>query len=282
MTIYVFGSMGMLGTAVWRELEDRNQLATGITRYSIDLAEHAQKLPFGRLGISINCAGIVRGRLDHTADMEPVNAILPHSIAERSARLVHVSTDCVFDGQLGDYSEDSPVSPSDAYGRTKFNGEVTDPPHLTVRCSVIGFGKRGLLAWFLSQPKGATIQGYANAEWSGLDAATYASYLVDLAMDDTITGLLHIPAPRITKHDLLCKFRDAFRPDIIVKKADEPRSKMTLVSNRWAGLEVAKLNPLPSWDTMIEGLHAQYSASHNRNTRGAVRRQPKVSSRRRK
>ncbi len=267
MTIIVTGAGGMLGQAVVRVGQglQLSQEVVGFTHAQLDIthsgsvAAAINNLP--RPWTIINCAGIVRGRDDVP---EPtrwlVNAIAPRALARYCDRLVQVSTDCVFSGDVAEapYEEGAPPTPTDWYGRSKARGEVADWPHVTVRGSFIGFDG-GLLAWLLAQPQGATVPGYIDHAWSGGYVEDYAGYLISIAVDN-FTGVVHLVRPRETdailasdtwrasKWYILNDLADWLRPDLGVRPIEAPdgprdmRLRSTSELHCWA---------LPSWgDTL--------------------------------
>ena len=248
MTIIVTGAGGMLGRAIVRFARDINlgERLAPFTHSELDIthsgsvAAAINNLP--RPWTIINCAGVIRGRDDVP---EPtrwlVNAVAPRALARYCDRLVQVSTDCVFDGQpyaggeSPTYNEFTHVSPTDSYGRSKAHGELTEWPHVTVRGSFIGF-EGGLLRWFLDQPKGATVPGYTDHGWSGGHVDQYAAGLVGIALDRSLTGIVHLvnqpvegPHADTTKYQVLCDLRDWLRPDINVDPTEGPDGPRHLI-----------------------------------------------------
>lgn len=210
--------------------------------------------------VVVNCVGVIKQRV---AGQEPlpsisINALLPHrtaaKLAEWGGRLVHISTDCVFDGRRGNYSEEDIPNANDLYGRTKALGEVVYSNSITLRTSIIGRELRNhqsLLDWFLSQNR-ATVPGYFNALFSGVTA----NYLADLILSvvDThpeLSGLFHVSSGRISKFALLELLRDAYGLEVTIER-DE-----TLVLDRsllGAKLENA-IGPYQlSWPAMLSQL----------------------------
>ncbi len=205
-----------------------------------------------------NCAGIVKGRQDVAeSSFAMVNTYAPRALALHTSRLLHVSTDCVFDGRIteGAYTEASPTCPADAYGRSKLNGEVTIPPHLTVRVSFVGLGGRGLLRWLLDHPQGAIVQGYVNWFWNGWTVGAVAAQLISLALEPRITGLLHLPGPEVlTKSALLGMVANRLRPDLRVHQAFAPSASWMVLGSTVLGINA----PGTTWDKMLDELEEEY------------------------
>jgi len=210
--------------------------------------------------VVVNCIGIVKQRAaaSDAAQSIRVNALFPHLLArvcaEARCRLIHISTDCVFSGRRGGYTEDDEPDPLDLYGRTKLLGEVAGAGCLTLRTSMIGrelAGESGLLEWLLSQ-RGGRVRGYRNAVFSGLTTAALARVIGALVSDHgELEGLFHVASEPISKHDLLVRIDRALDLGIEIDPVDEPHCDRSLDGSRFAsatGIEV------PSWDSMIAGL----------------------------
>src|SRR5690349_16587313 len=161
---------------------------------------------------AINATGVVKQRADAkdgVLSME-VNALFPHLLSrlcrEHGTRLVHLSTDCVFSGKKGNYSEKDRPDPEDVYGLSKLLGEADGPGVVTLRTSMIGLElqrKTGLVEWFLGQ-KGKSIKGWTKAIFSGLTTAELARVIEKLVeMKTDFRGLYHLSAAPISKFDLL-------------------------------------------------------------------------------
>jgi len=209
--------------------------------------------------IVINCVGIVKQRHDiDPTTMRQINTAHPHHLASRcddiGARLVHLSTDCVFSGSRGDrphgYAESDTADPNDEYGRTKLAGEINTASHITIRTSMIGpelDRASGLFEWFLGAP--GPIHGFTNASFTGLATPTLAELILDIATTSSLTGLFHVPAPRISKNDLLHLLRDRFRPEVDIIPTAEPHLDRCLDGRR---LATALNLTTPSWEEMVD------------------------------
>lgn len=168
--------------------------------------------------VVINCIGLIK-QLSHANDALraiPVNALLPHRIAHlcalSGARLVHVSTDCVFSGSKGGYLESDPPDAQDLYARTKLLGEVDYPNAITLRTSIIGHeltGANGLVGWFLQQQ--GTCKGYTKAIFSGLPTVELARVIRDVILPRAdLHGLYHVSSTPINKHELLAMIATSY------------------------------------------------------------------------
>ena len=149
----------------------------------------------------INCIGVIK-QLKEASDAIlsiSLNSVLPHKIAElcssMSARLIHPSTDCVFTGNKGMYTEEDPMDAEDLYGKSKILGEVSRPGNLTIRTSIFGrdFLKQiAFLEWFLSN-RGGRVNGYMNAIFSGFPTQILAIIIADIIRDyPNLSGIYHI------------------------------------------------------------------------------------------
>ena len=213
----------------------------------------------------INCIGIVKQR-DEAKLAVPsiqVNSLFPHLLADLcasiGARLVHVSTDCVFSGERGSYTEDNIPDPTDLYGRSKLLGEVARKGCLTLRTSIIGWevmGSSSLLEWFASQ-RNRAIKGYRRVIYSGLSTAALAdvmAYVLEAQPD--LSGLYHVASHPLSKYELLTRLRDALGwGDIRVDPDDDECCDRSLSAARFVA--ATTWHP-PLWDEMIAGLAAEW------------------------
>lgn len=243
--VLVLGASGMLGSMVLRYFSKRGQydvVATGrspsppaslvelkssyvggVDAENFDslvevLADH-------RPAVIVNCIGVVKQKAeaDDALRALPINATLPHRLARigqlAGARLVHVSTDCVFSGKKGNYVESDVPDATDLYGRSKLLGEADYPNAITLRTSIIGpeIGRtHGLLEWFLRQEGSAP--GYRRAIFSGVPTVELARVVHDFVIPaGELRGVYHLSAKAIDKYRLLKLFADAYnRPTTVI------------------------------------------------------------------
>jgi dTDP-4-dehydrorhamnose reductase len=238
MKILVLSSGGMLGHKMLERLQAHYSDVIGLSRKDFDaanpMAAHAilcQHLP----SVVVNCAGLIKQRTVDSNQMMAVNGLFPHSLQRecyaQGAYLVHFSTDCVFSGKTGHYSEDSPSDPEDIYGVSKRIGEITTAQNaLTIRTSIIGRERenfRGLLEWFLRQ-KGE-VQGHDKAIFTGVTTNWLADVVAEIIRQDRLLGLYQVASPPITKFDLLRMFQEAYdKKDVTIVPVDEPRCDRSL------------------------------------------------------
>jgi dTDP-4-dehydrorhamnose reductase len=182
-----------------------------------------------RPGYIVNCVGIIKQRAAAACHIPSImiNSLLPHILCETAAgwggRVIHFSTDCVFSGTKGAYSEQDPSDAQDLYGRTKFLGETAAPNGLTLRTSIIGrelLEHRSLLDWFLSQ-NGQRVRGFRKAIYSGVTTNHLAETVAEvIEKKPQLSGLYQVASEPISKFDLLRLLRDAYRLDIEIEPDD--------------------------------------------------------------
>jgi len=211
--------------------------------------------------VVINCIGIVK---QLPAAHDPlqsiaINALFPHQLAhicqQRGIRLIHISTDCVFSGRKGNYSEDDSADADDLYGRTKYLGEVDYENALTLRTSIIGreLGtNHGLIEWFLGQ-EGRTVSGYTNAIFSGLTTNALSDVIATIITDyPEMRGVWHVAAEPISKYDLLTLVKTVYNLSIEIQPDNSVVIDRSLNGNK---LRKNTNIIIPSWQTMIEQMH---------------------------
>lgn len=280
-TILVLGATGMLGNAVLRLLADdprfcvfgtarsassRSRLppklhecvVAGVEGDQIDSL--ALALANTRPDVVINCIGLIKQLTEANDPLSalPINAILPHRLARlcaiSGARLIHISTDCVFDGAKGNYIESDRPDAYDLYGRSKLLGEVDYPNAVTLRTSIIGHelgSAHALIDWFLAQ-KGPT-RGYRRAVFSGLPTVELARVIRDHVLPrPDLRGLYHVSAAPIAKYDLLKLVAEVYGKAIEIIPDDEVRIDRSLNSDRFR--QATGYKP-PSWHELVCLMH---------------------------
>ncbi len=230
---------------------------TGIDVRSLDGL--TQVLADFRPDAVINAVGIVKQRptAQESIPSLEINSLLPHRLAVLCravrARLVHISTDCVFSGRRGNYREDDSSDAEDLYGRSKFLGEVHDCHCLTLRTSIIGrelAKKKGLLEWFLAQ-KG-TVKGFRNAIYTGFTTVEMGRIIEKMLLHHPqAAGLYHVSSNPISKYDLLLLFRTKLGHDVDILPDDSFHCDRSLNSTRFR-MQFDHIPP--TWEAMIEEL----------------------------
>jgi dTDP-4-dehydrorhamnose reductase len=213
----------------------------------------------------INCVGLVKrdGAGNPAAEIE-INALFPHRLAEAArgagARLIHFSTDCVFSGRRGRYTEGDPPDEPGLHGRCKALGEVVAPHCLVLRSSVIGRElscKRSLVEWYLAQR--AVIRGYRRAIYSGFTTREMA-HIVDMLLvrQPDLHGVWHVASAPISKFDLLSGLHHRLgRSDARVEPWDEFICDRSLDGSRFAQATGYRA---PEWDRMLDELAGEIAA----------------------
>lgn len=281
MRILVLGATGMLGSAMVRLLgagdgheviaatraagaEDRFPKGVRARFISHVDAENPDSLAAlfaaARPQVVVNCVGLVK-QLDSAKNVMaaiPVNTLLPHRLLALceagGARLVHVSTDCVFSGRTGFYRESDRPDASDVYGLSKYLGEVGGPNAITLRTSIIGHelrGRHSLLEWFLAQ-EGA-VDGFTGAIFSGVPTVELARIVRDFVLPNPeLHGLYHVSAAPIAKYDLLHLIAAQYDKRIEIRAKAEPAIDRSLDSSRF---RAATGYEPPEWPELIARMH---------------------------
>jgi dTDP-4-dehydrorhamnose reductase len=208
--------------------------------------------------VIINCVGITK-RKDEINDplmALSINSVFPHKLANwtrnSGKRIIHFSTDCVFDGKVGNYNESSLTTAEDIYGRTKALGEIKYSHTLTIRSSFIGqelFGKTELLEWFLSQ-KGKKVKGFRNTFYSGVSTIFMARVVRNIILNySNLSGLYHLaPEKPISKYDLICIAKEAYKVNVDIIPEDEHVHFPTLDGSKLRSEIDLRI---PSWQEMM-------------------------------
>jgi len=288
MKILILGGSGMLGHRLWYNLgkkhevwvtirSDRNpfpdfpQFPSDHIRFRVDALifhEVTRALASIQPDLVINCIGLIK-QMGHLA-MDPLfsislNSLLPHHVSlicrTANIRMIHISTDCVFSGRKGFYTENDQSDAEDLYGRTKFLGEVYYPHVITLRTSIIGQELKnhfGLIDWFLSQTE--SIYGYQNAIYSGFTTDELSRIIMEYVIPNPdLSGLFHVSSDIISKFDLLKLANDAYHKNIEVMADQDFICDRSLNSMRFR--KATGYVP-PSWEEMIEEM-ASNAAIYN-------------------
>jgi len=241
----------------WLDLFDVDNAYAGVDVRSLERL--LEVLADFRPEAVVNCIGIVKQRptAKESIPSLEINSLLPHRLAVLckgvGARLVHLSTDCIFSGTKGNYQESDPSDAEDLYGKSKFLGEVHDDNCLTLRTSIIGrelTRKKSLLEWFLAQS--GTIKGFKNAIYSGFTTLEMSRIIETILLDHPISsGVYQVSSDPISKYELLLLFRDKLDHAVEILPDESFHCDRSLDSTRFR--QEFNYNP-PSWESMIAEL----------------------------
>jgi dTDP-4-dehydrorhamnose reductase len=287
--VLVMGVTGMLGHASYRvfgesaQLEVWGTLRADESRRYFSQADQArlvsgvdvldEDLLAGTLeriapDVVVNCVGLIK-QMPGTDDplvALPINAMLPHRLARqcasRGARVVHISTDCVFSGRKGMYSESDASDAEDLYGRSKYIGELGNQSNaITLRTSMIGHelnSKHSLVEWFLSQT--GRIHGYTRAIFSGLPTVELARLVRDRVLPRAdLHGVYHVSAKPISKFALLNLVAAAYGKKIEISPDASVVIDRSLDSSRFSN---ATGYVAPEWPELIQSMHRDWTTAH--------------------
>jgi len=283
--ILVLGGTGMLGHKLVQVLSHAGEFdvhatvrsepselfrAPGTTYHTgVDLGHGSG--PLGRVlqdvdpDVVVNAIGAIKQKDLHSAidGTFYINASLPHLVPLLAPRpetkVIHFSTDCVYRGDRGQYTEQDAPDAVDLYGRSKACGEIGYAQHLTLRTSIVGFelaGHLGLFSWLLKQPRGSRLRGFRRAIYSGLPTVTLSRTVRHILLGQAdLTGLYHVASEPIDKYDLLSRLNDALElghnlePDdqfVIDRSLDDTTFRNVTSTIR------------PNWDSLIAELVEDY------------------------
>lgn len=287
MKLLILGATGMLGHRMCRVLSNRFEVWATLRQDAADYPQilnaqraisgvHAEDLSSVEKAIEtakpdavVNCIGIIKQKDEAKQAIisMQINTLFPHQLAalciRHDARLIQISTDCVFSGLRGNYTESDIPDPMDIYSRTKLLGEVNQPNCLTIRTSVVGWQLNtyaSLLEWFAVQ-RNRRIKGFTKAIYSGFSTTVLSNLLGDIIENrPALNGLYHIASEPISKFDLLTQLRDALGwNDIIIDTDEKFFCDRSLNGTRFTSETGWKS---PSWAEMIAGLAVEWTEYH--------------------
>jgi len=283
LKVLILGGAGMLGHKLAQQWRDRFELAVTFRGSASDYARygvfegtrtfsHVDASSFDAIvramgsvqpDAVVNCIGVIKQLPTATDPLISIetNSLFPHRLANlckaAGARLVHISTDCVFSGSRGNYNENDISDAEDLYGRSKYLGEVAAMDNaVTLRTSIIGREMRstsGLVEWFLSQ-QGKTVQGWTRAIYTGVTTNVLSRVIADvLERHRDLHGVYQVASEAIDKYALLCLIRDAYRVKITIEPFDGVEIDRSLNGSRF---RIASGFVAPSWSDMIAEMAA--------------------------
>lgn len=290
MKILIFGASGMIGHRVWLEARTiwgdnvfgvLRQPKSQFQKYNIfnqNIIENLDVINWEKTeellnqikpDVIVNAIGITI-RKPEMADLQKaleINSFFPHRLLKWSQRnnskVIHFSTDCVFDGASGHYLETSNPSAQDNYGRTKFLGEIVDHGALTLRFSCIGRELQShteLLDWFLSQ-RGKRVLGYDRAMYSGVTSHVVAKEVCKIIENHSaLYGLFQLSSAPISKYDLLCLAREQFDLQVEIEVYSDYISDKTLTCDKY---KAATGHNSATWSQMMKDLYSDKQVKYN-------------------
>lgn len=269
--VLIIGSKGMAGHMIkeyliqkeydvygtFREKEEKNLEMNEFYLDAFDKGKLEEILKKVKPDFVINCIGILNQFAENNPDIAIyVNGYFPHYLDRLSEKygykLIHITTDCVFSGKKGNYTEDDFRDADSYYGRSKAIGEVNNNRTLTFRTSIIGpdINKDGigLFNWFMKQE--GKIKGYSNVFWSGVTTLELAK-AIEASFNQNISGIVHlVNNKKISKYDLLKLFSKYMNKDIEIEKYEDYFSDKSLIRTK------EDFNyKVPEYEKMIEELN---------------------------
>lgn len=283
MKILIFGAAGMIGHRVWLESHNIPGASVfGVIRKSkshyqkfkifdqnifdgVDVTDWQsveQLLEKIKPDIIVNAIGITirKPEMSDFPKALETNSFFPRRLLkwaqENEARVIHLSTDCVFDGSSGQYTETSQPTAKDNYGKTKFLGEIEGKKALTLRFSCIGRELEShteLLEWFLAQ-EGKEIKGFGKVIYSGVTTHLVAKEVVRLiTIFPELEGVFQLSSSPISKYDLLCLIQKKYGTNVVIARSNDYVADKSLLCDKYAKATGFKSQ---SWEEMIENLHS--------------------------
>ena len=261
MKVTVIGSRGMAGHVIVKYLEQQGHTVAAVDRSVLD-REHNNVDQFCDsldADFVVNAVGLlVKDCIDRPDRAIVINAWWPQYCAYRlkntNTRLVHLSTDCVFDGQRGNYFESDQHTETNAYGRSKSFGEINNAKDVTFRMSIIGPELKngtGLLNWILTN-KDQELPGWDNAWWNGITTLQLAKCIDQYIKNPRITGVYHLVNNdvKINKYDLLCKINEVYGLGKKIARTQGPKTVNKVLVDTRGELDFA----IPDYDTQLKQL----------------------------
>ena len=219
----------------------------------------------------INCIGLIKQvkTADDPLSAIAINSQFPHQVSKIcqtiGARMIHFSTDCVFNGKKGCYREDDPSNADDLYGQSKFLGEVDSSHCVTLRTSIIGHelrGFHGLIEWFLSQK--ASVRGFTNAIFSGFPTVEIAHIICERVISNfDLQGVYHLSSSPISKYELLKLVAEKYGKQINIEPYNDYIVDRSLDSSKFQ--KATRYCP-PTWSELVDKMFQDFfSAPYYKN-----------------
>jgi dTDP-4-dehydrorhamnose reductase len=261
MRITVVGSRGMAGHVIVKYLEQQGHTVSAVDRTVLDV-EHGNVDQFFETldaDFVVNAVGLlVKDCIDRPDRASVINSWWPqycaHKLKDTNTRLIHLSTDCVFDGKRGNYVETDTHTETNAYGRSKSFGEVNNAKDITFRMSIIGPELKngtGLLNWVLTNTE-QELPGWDNAWWNGITTLQLAKCINQYINYPTISGVYHLVNNnvKINKYDLLCKINQVYGLNKTIQRTQGPKPINKILVDTRGNIDFA----IPDYDTQLQQL----------------------------
>lgn len=275
MKFFILGCNGMAGHVIAIYLKEQGHEVVGFARTPSDFVETVigdaydtkfieKCLSEGNYDVVINCIGMLNQFAENDkATASFLNGYFPHFLVkateETKTQVIHMSTDCVFSGKTGPYTESSFPDGMTFYDRSKALGEINDSKNLTLRNSIVGpdIKRRGigLLNWFMQQT--GEVNGFTGAMWTGQTTLQLAKTM-ETAAKEKVSGLVNmVPSSNISKYELLKLFNHYLRNDeLVINPVDGIVADKTLVrTNHEFNYQI------PDYDTMVREM-AEWMKAH--------------------
>jgi dTDP-4-dehydrorhamnose reductase len=261
MKVTVIGSRGMAGHVIVKYLEQQGHTVTAVDRSVLDIEHDNVDQFFDSLDADfvVNAIGLlVKDCIDRPDRAITINSWWPqycaHRLKNTNTCLIHLSTDCVFDGKRGNYFEADQHTETNAYGRSKSFGEFNNDKDITFRMSIIGPELKngtGLLNWVLTN-KEHELPGWDNAWWNGITTLQLAKCIDQYINNPVITGVYHLVNNhvQINKYDLLCKINEVYMLNKKIIRTQGPKTVNKILVDTRGEIDFA----IPDYDTQLQQL----------------------------
>lgn len=269
MKLLVLGSHGMAGHIITRYMSLQGYNVATFARSDADIIKDVENkdkvISFfeenkAEYDFIINCIGLlVKDSVNRPDRAAIINSWFPHMIEnvikDSPTRLIHLSTDCVFDGKTGNYIETDTHTETNFYGRSKSFGEINNNKDITFRMSIVGTEIKtngtGLLNWILTS-KETEISGWENAWWNGMTTLQLAKCIEKYIFNPTFTGIYNLVSNdvSINKYELLCKINETFNLNKTIRKIQGPKSVNKILVDTRKELDFV----IPNYDVQLEEL----------------------------
>lgn len=241
MKIAVFGASGMAGHVITKYLKECGHQVTTVARANADVEMDVESTRRMQMILAhlqdydyvINCIGLlVKDSIERPDRAAVLNSWFPHYLEfwfkQTKTKIIHLSTDCVFDGKTGNYKEGDPHTEMNAYGRSKSLGEINNGKDVTFRMSIIGPELKpngtGLLLW-ATVTEETKLNGYVDAWWNGITTLQLAKCIQKHIENPRVTGVYHLVnnSNSINKYDLLCLINEVYGLGKTIVKSTGPK-----------------------------------------------------------